>query len=221
VVCDLVKREIDSYLSVTGVSDQVNDISSDGELLYAATSAGIYKAELSSPNLVDYNSWEKLGFLPFSSSGYRFVAYYNNRLMSVYHNPVSGFDEIISISADSWEVWANCENDIFDYIGEQNGFLLVCMLEKTKVYNSQGQLIREDDTYYPKHALYDTQQVLWYAEPESGRIRVDPAGNASLIVPSGPAYREVGDIKISSGRLWAGGGTEASNGKGTSLFTCR
>jgi len=221
VVCDLVKREIkDSYLfGEGGTQIRVHDITSDGVFLYAATAGGIYQASLNSPNLVDFNAWVKLDYLPVSATGYRFVAWHNNSLMSIYRNPATGFDDIISISANSWDVWVNSENDYYDYLGEQNGNLVICSQAMTRIYNNTGQLIREAGSYYARHALYDGQQEIWYAEPESGLIRINAAGNASLIVPDGPAYREVGDIEIRSGQLWAGGGTDESKWKGYGAYS--
>ena len=66
VLCDMIKQEIrDTYqFGEGGGQIRVNDITFDGQFLYAATDQGIYKADIDNPNLVDYNAWEKLVSLP-------------------------------------------------------------------------------------------------------------------------------------------------------------
>ncbi len=87
----MVKHEIkDTYMFGEGGSQiKVNDITFDGQFLYAATEAGIYKADIDNPNLVDYNAWQKLQALPDQNAFYPFLAWHGNRLFTVYHNPNS------------------------------------------------------------------------------------------------------------------------------------
>ncbi|MBN2482112.1 MAG: hypothetical protein JXB19_10250 [Bacteroidales bacterium] len=221
VAYDLNKREIkDTYFFGEGGSQiKVYDITCDGQYLFAATENGIYKADLNGPNLVDYNSWNRMLNVPVSDAEYRNLGFVNNKLFSVYHNTITGFDEIITIGSDNWEVWTHSFPDQFSYLGVQNGYLVICSLLSTKVYDQQEQFVRENVTYYAKHALYDKDRTLWYADPESGLVRLNEAGNGFVIVPDGPAYLGIGDIKILSGKLWAGGGTEASRWAGYGAYS--
>ncbi len=221
VVCDLSRQEIkDTYIfGPGGTQIWVNDITSDGQNLYASTVQGIYKASLDNPNLVDFNAWQRLENLPDPGAAYRFLAWFGNHLFTVYHNPVSGYDEIIQISESDWTVWSQSYNDTFEYLGEQHGYLVFCSLLRTKVYSSQEQLVRDDRTYYARHALFDSKQGLWYADPENGIIKLDQAGNGTVIFPDGPAYRDAGDIEILGGNLWAGGGTAATQWSGYGAYS--
>ena len=221
VLCDLNRREIkDSYtFGPGGTQIVVNDIAFDGQFLYAATAQGIYKADINNPNLVDFNSWQHMEYLPDPDSDYRFLAWFNNHLFTLYHNPVSGFDEIITISDSDWDVWTHNYDDNFKYLGEQGGYLVCSSLLRTQVYNGQEQLIRDVLTYYARHALFDSKQRLWYADPVNGLVKLDAAGNGTVIFPHGPAYRDAGDIEILGGKLWAGGGTEASKWAGYGAYS--
>jgi hypothetical protein len=221
VLCDLQKREIkDSYFfGPGGTQITVNDITSDGQFLYAATTQGIFRADLNNPNLVDYNAWQWLDYLPFPDKEYRFIAYYNNKLITIYSDQVSGYENIISIGSESWEILPFSYEDQFAYIGVQHGYLIVCSLLRTKVFNDQEQLIIDAETYYAKHAIYDSKRVLWYANPDGGLIKVHETGGGMLIVPDGPAYRDAGDIEIQSGHLWAGAGTMATQWTGYGAYS--
>jgi len=221
VVCDVSRMEIrDSYLFGPGGSQiRVNDIASDGDQLFAATEGGIYQADLESPNLVDYNAWTRLMNLPDPEASYACLGLLNGKLFTVYSNPLSGFDDIIEVGQDSWEVWEHSYPDRFSYVGVQQGHLIICSLLATQVYDGQEQFVRKAVTYYARHALYDSRENLWYADPESGLVRLDAAGNGSVIAPDGPAYKDVGDIKIRAGHLWAAGGTEASKWAGHGAYS--
>jgi hypothetical protein len=174
VLCDLTRREIkDTIFGPGGTQIWVNDIVSDGQYLYASTVHGIYKAAADNPNLVDFNSWQRMETLPDPDAEYRFLAWFNNQLFTVYHNPVSGYDEIIIVSDAGWTIWEHSYSDTFEYLGEQDGYLVFSSLLRTRVYNNQEQLIRDVLTYYARHALYDSGQQLWYADPASGLIRLD------------------------------------------------
>jgi len=210
VVLNLVKHEIkDSYLFGEGGSQiRVNDITFDGEFLYAATAQGIYKGNINDPNLVDYNAWVKLTSLPDPESSYRFLAWYNDRLFTVSRNNVSGYDNIIMISGGNWEIWQNSRDDYYDYFGEQNGNLIICGAQTTRVYDSGGQKSKEVSSYYAKHAVVDSRNGLWYAHPESGLIRITESGGNTVICPDGPAYRSAGDMEARAGKVWVGAGTE-------------
>jgi hypothetical protein len=221
VLCDLTRREIsDTYFfGPGGTQINVNDITSDGIYLYAATKEGIYKAAIDDPNLVDFNAWQHLGNLPDPDSEYRFVAWFGNRIFTVYSNPVSGFDDIITLDDSSWKVWDKSYPDKFGYLGEQRGYLIFSSSLRTKVYGSQEELLRDNLTYYSQYALYDSKHGLWYADPESGLLKLDSSGNGKVLTPDGPAYRDVGDIEILNGNLWAGGGTEASKWTGYGAYS--
>jgi len=212
VLVDMIKHEIkDTYMFGEGGNQiHVNDITFDGRLLYAATAEGIYSADINNPNLVDYNAWEKLDALPDKNSSYPFIAWHGNRLLAVFHNPTTRYDDIITVSETGWQLWENSENDNFGYMGEQAGTLVVCAGDHTSLYDSGDRKVREVSSYYARHAILDSQNGLWYADPYSGLVKISEGGSGSIICPNGPAFRTAGDMDVKSGKLWVGGGTEAT-----------
>jgi len=221
VVCDMIKHEIrDSYLFGEGGGQiRVNDIAFGGPHLYAATEQGIYRADTNNPNLVDYNAWEKLDLLPGSGSSFNFLAWFGGRLITVYRNPVSGFDNIISVSANNWELWPGSQDDYYGYLGEQGENLVVCGTQRTRVFNPSGALVREAGTYFAKYGLLDAKNGLCYADPERGLIRILEDGQEMVICPDGPAFRSAGDMEARSGKLWVGGGTESTKWSGNGAYS--
>ena len=212
VLMDMVKHEIkDTYMFGEGGSQiKVNDITFDGQFLYAATDEGIYKADIDNPNLVDYNAWQKLQALPDKNASYRFLAWHGNRLFTVYHNPSSQIDDIIVLGNDTWQLWVNSRNDNLGFMGEQAGKLIVCAYFHTSLYDQDDKLVRDVSSYYAKHAIVDSKGGLWYADPVSGLVKIGEDGASSIICPNGPAFRSAGDMDVKSGKLWVGGGTDAT-----------
>jgi len=221
VVCDLEKKEIkDSYIfGEGGVQVSVNELAFDGQYICAATSKGIYKADINHPNLSDYNAWYKLTNLPDNNAVYTHLAYFSERFFTVYHNELNNSDEILFLYNDNWELWLDFEGDKISYLGAQKENLLFCTYLSTKIYNNNLQLIRETVSYYARHALLDNENGLWYADPQSGLVRIDSEGRGYIIAPGGPEFRDVGDIKILSGQLWAAGSTEAGKWSGYGAYS--
>ncbi|NJK85046.1 MAG: hypothetical protein HC906_02795 [Bacteroidales bacterium] len=56
------------------------------ETIYAATDKGVYKADINSPNLVDYNFWTKLSFLPAENVSYKSIVYFGGKVLTVKHS---------------------------------------------------------------------------------------------------------------------------------------
>jgi hypothetical protein len=221
VFCDINRREIkDTYMfGAGGTQISVQDIASDGTYLYASTDNGIYKASLSNPNLVDFNAWKKMTSLPDADAKYRFIACYNNKLFTVYENPLTDYDEIITFNDSEWLIWDKSYHDQFDFLGSRNGYLLLASQAKIQVYGEQEKLYAENNAYFGKFVLLDSEQGIWYANPVSGLARINSNGSESDFYEPGPAYRDVGDIEILSGRLWAGGGTDASKWTGYGAYS--
>ncbi len=212
VLLDMIKYEIkDTYMFGEGGSQmKVNDITFDSRFLYAATEEGIYKADINNPNLVDYNAWEKLQALPDDNASYPFLAWHGNRLFTVYNNPVSKLDDLIVVSENAWQLWPNSPNDVVGFLGEQAGMLVFCTSNRTKLYDENDNLVREVGSYYGKHAIVDSRGGLWYANPYTGLVKISESGSENSIYPNGPAYRTAGDMDVTYGKLWVGGGTEAT-----------
>jgi hypothetical protein len=212
VLVDLVKHEIkDTYMFGEGGKQiKVNDITFDGRFLYAATEEGIYKADVDNPNLVDYNAWQKLQALPDNNASYPFLAWHGNRLFTVYHNPNTKVDDIIVVSEGSWQLWINTRIDHVGFMGEQAGILVVCFDSRTSLYDQGDQLVRDVTSYYARHAILDARDDLWYADPVSGLVRTKEYVTGDVFCPNGPAFRTSGDMDAKSGKLWVGGGTEAT-----------
>jgi len=211
VVVDLNRIVIkDTYYFGPGGSQiKVNDITSDGTFLYAATIEGIYKADIHNPNLVDFNAWSRFTDLPDVNAEYKSLVVFNDKLFTFYKNQGTNLDEIITIDNSGWKKWDKGYSDHFTYLAKHNNYLSFSSLYRTDIYDEKEQLVVVIGSFQCQHAIIDKDFQTWFADPENG-LGKPGTGENSFMVPNGPAYRDVGDIAARSGTLWAGGGTDAS-----------
>ena len=206
------------YFGPGGSQIKVNDITFDGIYFYAATIEGIYRADSRNPNLVDYNAWDRLTTLPDNNIEYRHLACMNDKLFTYYRNPVTNMDDIITVDESGWKKWAPGYSEYFTYLTKQKDYLIFSSQYRTDIYSENEIPVNTFYSLHCQHAIVDKNNQIWFADPEKGLGKAEPAGN-SFIAPNGPAYREVGDIVIKSGVLWAGGGTEATRWTNRGAYT--
>jgi hypothetical protein len=219
VVIDINRKEIkDTYqFGELGTKIAVNDVAFDGNFLFAATDQGIYKANINSQNLVDYNYWSRISNVPFVDSSYLFVVYFGGKLLACYKNPSTKSKEIIEIMDNSWEKWEYSQN-YCSWIYVHNNLLIVVEDYKVRVYNQQFERINQVGIAWARHALYDADNTIWIADFGKGLLKWE-SGQFEEIAPNGPAYKDVGCIAFESDRLWVGGGNEATQWKDKGAYS--
>jgi len=210
VALDINRKEIkDTYqFGESGSKIAVNDLTFDGNFLFAATDQGIYKANINSQNLVDYNYWSRISNVPVVDYKYNFITYFGNMLFACYRNPANSIDDIILIGENTWENWEN-ENNWYRNVTSYNNMLVVVEYYQVKTYNPQFNLVQQVSTDLARHAIVDKDNILWVATLDEGLMKSE-SGSIEYIAPNGPAYKDVGSITIESGKLWVGGGNEAT-----------
>ncbi len=219
VVIDLNRKEIkDSYLfGPLGSQIFVNDIAFDGEFLIASTKQGIYKASLNSPNLVDYNYWDKMLSLPDNDAEYGSIVYFAGKLMTIYQNPETSRSDIIEIIDDNWSVWSP-EQENYRILDLQHNYLVVTTDNFSQVFNNSFDIVHKAWTYLPQFAFFDKDQILWIADSWEGLIRSVGGNPENGIFPMGPRYPDVGELVYQDGYLWVGSGNEGNVYKNTGAY---
>ncbi len=197
VVLDLKKYEITEtyYIGNNGDQLKVNQVSSDGTWLYAATDEGLRKAELSNPFLIDFNSWELEMGLPDPYAKYSGVAHLNDRVYVVVDNPGELEDRVYYYAA-TWMEGPEALHQVYSEIRRSGAYLVFTGEEGIRVVSEDFLIMRNYDEGRPRSALQDENGVLWIADYGRGLVRYE--NNAEqLIKPNGPysgiAYRMASD----------------------------
>ena len=209
----------DTYLFGEGGGQiYVNDLAFDGQYIYAATKNGIYKADINSPNLVDYHYWSTVSSVPNMTADYSSLAYFNDKIFAIYHN--MGKDEVITFNENGWKVWENNAegvDTIYKSLQVKNNLLVVTSSLNTRFYNVEEQEYNSVKSIGPNHGIKDKDNILWIADTYEGLIKIEPGGNKSTYIPNGPRFNDVSDMDCVNGQLWVASGKQ-TGGKGMYSF---
>lgn len=216
VVIDLNKNEIkDSYhFGANGTDVKVNAITFQNNFIYAATDNGVFRADITNPDLVNYNNWTHyLSVVPTTA--------------------------IVAITSFSNNIYAATDSTLYAFDGTNWSFLFSRTgLRVTHLYSTTQKIIISsttssfspgrvyfmdnvaiiDSLFDPSHILYPRQTVYdavnntyWCADESRGLCKVF-GGIYSNIIPNGPGSSHVWDLNIHDGELNVAPGALDANG---------
>lgn len=212
VVIDLDKKEIKDtyYIGNNGAAVSVNEITLDASWIYAAADDGIYRADVNSPSLGNFNNWSKL-INSDSASIFTMTVLYNNLLFVNYRRPAG--DTIMAYNGN-WgvplplEISTSLDNRSFR---TSNGNFHIINPWGFSTYDLSLTRIRYIDASViaaPSFmdGITDNENITWIADSQKGMLRVEPSNANTRIYPSGPNSSLVSMIKSSNGKVWVSHG---------------
>lgn len=196
----------------------VNDITSNGDVLYAATNEGVYAVNLvTNNNIIDFSSWtllEQQVGLPIVYEASH-VEVFNNALYiniedKLYYENTNGeFEELILTGVEDFNI---------NFLAPGVERLIVGMQR-----NTSGRTIFVDNqnniklgltscTNLIRYAVEDEQGRLWYAEGY-GEIRWSDSdsGGCHKDRTNSPSSQEASDIDVKDGRIYVATGGVKDN----------
>ncbi len=196
VVLDVTKNEIKDtyYIGPNGSQLQVNDVTSDGTNLYAATISGMYQASLNDPFLADFNRWHLItpqeGLL---GGNYSDCITFNNTVLAAKKD---------SIFQDSSEVWipyftrAGLDVKKMEVTTDE---LLICQIgsggTRVTVIHTSGEI---DSISSPQpYQAVAVNGTIWIADLYAG-LQKYSNGNLETFYPNGPWTKNVFDMDVNS-----------------------
>ncbi|MGB3076143.1 MAG: two-component regulator propeller domain-containing protein, partial [Chitinophagales bacterium] len=196
VVVDLIKYEIKDtyYIGVNGANLQVNHLTCDGIYLYAATVAGVLRAELNDPTLVDFRSWYTFTSDDGLATGnFSDIAYFNG---SVY---ASKGDTLFIQQGSLWTPQLIRHGYPVRKMEPGTSKLVMAQIgssgTRVMTINTSGAL----DSIYsgqPYQAIED-DDAIWIADLYEGLKKVSN-GNTAFFIPNGPYTSSVFDLAANS-----------------------
>jgi hypothetical protein len=204
VVLNLDKNEIsETYLiGDNGQALKVNQVTSDGTYLYAATDQGIRKGLLSDPFLVDYNAWETITDIPGSSGAFGTIAFFRDRLFASWDDPADQQDQVYYSGGSGWSSYPYFTGNLCYEILNRGEYLT--LVDDTAVHLINGDFLIVQQLYsaHPRSAALDAQGSIWLADYGWG-LRTNQGGGVWGITPNGPFSTSVFDMESSGGVLQA------------------
>ncbi len=213
VVLDIMKEEIkDSYLFGEGGNTiLVYDVTIIDNILYAATESGIYSVDLNSPNLVDYNYWSQLDYVPQFTSSYSIIENHENTLYAVYHEPISDEDMIITIENNSYQEWNGQYDTVVNDLTSSNGYFSISGNNRGLIYFPNGSIFLDFTSYGTNHILVDSELNVFVASTVSGFTNRLNNNDLKYLLVNGPRYREVNKVEARGDHIWVSSGGPGNN----------
>ena len=202
VVLNLEKDEISEtyYIGDNGEALKVNQLTSDGTYLYAATDQGIRRGLLSDPFLVDFNSWALLSDIPNFTGAFSTIATFNSTLFTSYDDPADQQDVVYYNTGSSWNNYPYFTGKICHEILNQGEYLSMVGDSLVSLINDDLLVVQQLALTKPRSSSMDKNGDLWMASFGSGLVTNQGGGQWSII-PNGPGTISVFDMEASQNIL--------------------
>lgn len=202
VVLNLEKDEISEtyYIGDNGEALKVNQVTSDGTHLYAATDQGIRRGLLSDPFLVDFNAWALVNDIPDAGGAFSTIATFNNTLFTSHDDPSDQQDQVYYNTGSSWNIYPYFTGKICHEILNQGDYLTLVDDSLVNLINDDLLVVQQLTTTQPRSAAIDDNGDLWIASFGGGLI-TNQGGDKWSIMPNGPSSISVFDMEASQNIL--------------------
>ena len=216
VVLDPKKKEIKDtyYIGPDGKSIGILDLDYDDSLFYAATSEGIYYADVNSNNLNNYSNWNKDYSLSLPNSTYNCIAIHSSGLYINKPGSAFGTDIILKKNANQWREFHGISKNPTSQIKSFGDTLVFASMYSIKYYYNNmldSFLIYKygDKSPLANDLTIDKKGEFWFADEKQSLVNSWKQWEYDFFKPSGPAYKDAYRISWGQGQLWvASGGVE-------------
>ncbi len=216
VVVDMAKKEIyDTWKPGTGSDNtEILDITFGNGEIYAATSNGVYSANMSNPGLSYFGNWTLINTLPDPMGRYTTLTYSGNVLYVNLSAPLADGDVVYRSDgiASEFSYTPGIYNLSFD--ASSDGFT-ISSSSSVRYYGTDGILKKTISSYgwgIPdiSQAIVDNGDI-WIADINSGLVRGENISVFSALTLPGPASNDAYNIISLNGKtIITGGGTTVS-----------
>jgi len=218
VVLNPKRQEIKDtyYIGPDGKAIGVLDLDYDDSLFYAATSEGVYTANVNSSNLSNYASWHKDNTTPFPNAFYNCISIHNSGLYTNISGATYDTDTSYVKKNGQWTRFDDITNQPTYQIKSYGDTLVFAQEYNFKYfYNQMSESFLAytygDDSPQPRDIIIDKKGGFWIADKVQSLVHSPGKWNYKFYKPSGPAYKNAYSITYSQGQIWvAGGGTESN-----------
>ena len=206
VVYDLSKKEIKTTLYPSILNPDIRDVASDGTRIFAATSKGLYTANLSDPALPYYVAWTQdtllndktLGHLTWFDGGIYVSNIIENGInQDTVFNVKNGQLSILR-SGEAYYGISSTPNKMVITINYGVAIVNAESLQMELIYPSPA----------PRDAIVDKvySNIIWIADKDKGLARNQDYSQNTIYKVPGPSSPNAFRIKSSNGTTWVAPG---------------
>jgi hypothetical protein len=219
VVLDMTRKEVRSSYMIGNNSSaiEVHATSFFRDSIFAATEKGVYKASLASPNLADFQNWQRTE--PAGIGGpFGDIVRYDQRLFLLHKpDPESDRDSVLQYENGNWKgfEFEPRNRDITD-LDRSGGKLIIAQNGYLQAFNEADQEVRIVHGHpwsgnpKPEEALF-WEDRFWFADQEMGLLSMADSWNGERILPDGPGTKNCFDIATRKDQMWIATGAVDNN----------
>ncbi len=199
VLVDLSRHEIKEtyYIAEGGTQVKVNGITILNNKIFAATEKGVYTADITNPNLIDFNSWSIIPGIP--AGRYNAIVTAGNKVYA--NEKFEGTDDqLFFYENGSWFVFPSFTSSDILALASVDNSLLITSLYKVSLVNPQGGIMKEYGGLSPRCAFIDEQNIWWVADGVEGLLKIENDIHTPL-KPDGPAGINAVSMESDGGQL--------------------
>jgi hypothetical protein len=218
VLVNLKKKEIsDTYfIGNNGDKIKVNQIQIASNDIWAATELGLFKADINSINLADFNSWVQIQEIPNYEQNCKFISVIENKVYAL-RSKNNTNDELLVFESGSWTVSSLILGHVNSMKNVQDELWLV-EDEKIRKLNLSGNELPAvviDDAKKIKDAL-GVDSRLFIADYRKSLLE-SSGGAVTSVKPDGPLSANITELLSTGSSTWSSSGAydEFYNGIGT------
>lgn len=203
VVIDTDRNEVKEtyFIGNNGANVEVNDVTSDGTTLFAATESGIYYAPINDPFITNFATWNRFNNLPNGVSFATFTNadFFSGKLIVTYEPtyPVYSYNAGIVFTYDAsqsnWDTLANNVN-AFDLFVRNNVLYFsdnyqIHIIDPSFVQvGSYNDLSTASGMYLqPRQVFVDETSTPWEADRRFGLVKCLGQQSGLSFYPNGPS----------------------------------
>ena len=207
VVLDVEKKEIKDtyYIGEGGTSVKIFDMAFDGTYLYAATEKGIYRADINSSNLLNYENWHRFTNIPTYDKSFNTIVFFDNKIFANYSSSLNNSDTIYVYNGTDWNYYDTTITSTKSLVNSYDNLVIVENWH-VDVFNKLHERIRHFSTPESKSAILDKDNILWIADYQEGLVQNTETWHEQIICPNGPTDTKVFDMALLNNNLWVASG---------------
>jgi len=211
---NLEKKEIRATYFIGPQGTHLNVIATSvvNNKIYAASESAIYSAEMKNGNLADFNVWEKVETpSPLKIS---LMAPFNELLFVNFQGPSYNTDSLYSFDGANWALFDADNSNVS--IKSSEAQIVVGRRFGISVFDNQlnqSDYLSSNDFGGLKtdfNACLFKEGKYWIADQHQGLLFAEK-GNTEIILPEGPDYSEVTQIKNLGDEIWLAHGAVSEN----------
>lgn len=217
VVFDLKRQEVKDtyYIGQNGSAVNVTDIAFYHGKIYASTDNGVYYADASSPNLVNYATWAFDYSVIHPRLSYSDMEVFGDKLLLNYSQDAYSSDTLFVYDGTHWDYFDKSFSIQKRQLRVCGDRLLMSGYSNVYVYDQNFQRVENifecGGVIYPNAAVLDGQGEYYIADRLRGMIQAKDSWHYQDILPNGPFSKDVFELSHCGKQVWIATGGHNSN----------